>query len=1294
MTDGAPLRRKLAAYVRQTKTYKEELSSMMGDSPTELDWARLQDHHRDLESLKKKYDGVYEQLIEIDTDPSTSQQDEEDLKHWKTTFREASRMQGVLHSIKQLYTITRSLKASITDFNRAIDAEPDKAHQETANQIVTASTGLKERLCLTPLAEDNILVIEAGKVIEEATIALERPARRIKTESTTSPVPENPYKLVNVPVPRFSGKIEDWVGFWAKFQQQVASRRGLDDQGKLAYLLQGINDIKLKESLEKIAHEDGAYTTIVTELHRRFDQPRIIHRKYCEELKNLPKDTNTREEMIQFSDALKDILNGFIRLKAENCRQFITTLAEPQMGKDLRDGWNLFTQGKKDIPSVEELIKYIDMKSAQAPEEIDKVPAERIKQAKPQKSRYKGTTNSVAAPAVSTPAPSTSVKGRGNSNIQKSSYPVCKYVCPLCNYNHYAWFCSQFEKMNITQKKEHVRQHNLCHNCLKPNHVAADCRSTYKCKTCQGNHNTLLHEERNPAGSQSQGSTHLTRSSSSVRLTDNLMMTSQVLLTGPTGMTMTVRALLDSGSSLSLVSTHAAQMLALTKKGSSVSIEGVGSSSNCVSYPLTNVILSPIYNAGWQRQLTAAILPKVTRDLPMQGASAVRDLPHIKDLKLADRQFDRPGKIDILLGQDIWQDLFLPGEATGPPGTPAAWNTVFGWVIMGNYNSTGSDSSRPISVNTITAAEDKPAADPLVRFFEGEELPETQRLFTPEEQMVEDHYDATHQFVKEAGRYMVCLPKKEEVSLGESRPQAIRRGGANEKSLLHKGTWGKFQAVVQEYLTLGHAEAIKEEDLKRPSQLCYYMPMHGVHKESSTTTKLRVVYDASALSTNHQSLNSLLAIGPTLHPTLDRILLKFRSYPVAISGDISKMYREVLLHPDDRHFHRFVWRSEVDQPWQDFMMNRVTFGVAASPYLAVKTLRQAGKDFGTDHPLAVWHINHSFYVDDLMAGADTAEEALALYSNLRFILEKAGFHLRKWRSSSSQVLSSIPTDLLEPMPTQDLVDLHSTTYPKALGLAWDSKEDTMATHIEVSEDYKQTKRGISSDIAKTLDVLGWLAPAILSMKLLSRELWQMKLGWDDDIPDHIKKKHNEWRQSLPALATIKLPRCYFSGKPLTTELHGFCDASEKACAAVIYVRATYDENPPSIQLVMAKTKIAPLKTQTIPRLELCGATLLARLMEVVRKALDIPNNRVYAWTDSTIVLAWLRGSPQKYKIFVANRVVTILNTLTSAAWKHVPTQDNPADCASRGIDPKGLQSHNLWWHGPPWLLQEPIETPH
>ena len=337
---------------------------------------------------------------------------------------------------------------------------------------------------------------------------------------------------------------------------------------------------------------------------------------------------------------------------------------------------------------------------------------------------------------------------------------------------------------------------------------------------------------------------------------------------------------------------------------------------------------------------------------------------------------------------------------------------------------------------------------------------------------------------------------------------------------------------MKEYLQLGHARVVNHQDLQLPVSECYYMPVHSVYKETSSSTKVRAVFDASSPSASMVSLNDILAVGPTIQPSLEQTLLRFRLYPVAISGNISKMYREILLSPADRPLHRFLWREDPSQPWTDFEMHRVTFGVTSSPYVAVKTLQQTARDFGRDCPSASFHIENSFYVDNFFAGADSVEQAIVLREQVTAILAKAGFTIKKWRSSSPSVLFSIPPTFLEPLPTQELIDSHSASYPKALGLIWDSRKDEMSTQVELPVTYSSTKRGVVSDIARTFDILGWISPVILVMKLLYRELWLRKLDWDRE---DLRQQHELWRNDLPLLENVQLPRHYFSGrKPKTS----------------------------------------------------------------------------------------------------------------------------------------------------------------
>ena len=163
------------------------------------------------------------------------------------------------------------------------------------------------------------------------------------------------------------------------------------------------------------------------------------------------------------------------------------------------------------------------------------------------------------------------------------------------------------------------------------------------------------------------------------------------------------------------------------------------------------------------------------------------------------------------------------------------------------------------------------------------------------------------------------------------------------------------------------------------------------------------------------------------------------------------------------------------------------------------------------------------------------------------------------------------------------------------------------------------------------------------------------------------------------LAGVLIPRCYFSKQTstlLTTEIHAF--------AAAVYLRLSDSAIGVQTTLVISKTKVAPIKKRTIPRFELCGAYMLARLL---RQVLNIPLSNVHAWTDSTIVLNWLDGNPRRLKTYVGNRISSIIDFIPPDKWKHVRSAERPADCASRGLYPSELIDHQLWWNGPSWLRQ-------
>ena len=221
---------------------------------------------------------------------------------------------------------------------------------------------------------------------------------------------------------------------------------------------------------------------------------------------------------------------------------------------------------------------------------------------------------------------------------------------------------------------------------------------------------------------------------------------------------------------------------------------------------------------------------------------------------------------------------------------------------------------------------------------------------------------------------------------------------------------------MKEYLDLGHAEPVPIKDFEKPQSEVFYLPMHAVYKTSSVTTKVRAVFDASAKSTTGVSLNDCLLVGPTVHSPLIDVLLRFRLHRVAITTDISKMYRAIELVEPDRDLHRFVWRSTPSEVVKDYRMTRVTFGVSASSFIANMCVKQNALNLAHEFPLAAEAVEASFYVDDGLTGADDTQTAIKLQRELQELFARGGFQLHKWNSNDPNVLRHLSPDFRD---TQD-----------------------------------------------------------------------------------------------------------------------------------------------------------------------------------------------------------------------------------------------------------------------------------
>ncbi|XP_058449348.1 uncharacterized protein LOC131429304 [Malaya genurostris] len=332
-------------------------------------------------------------------------------------------------------------------------------------------------------------------------------------------------------------------------------------------------------------------------------------------------------------------------------------------------------------------------------------------------------------------------------------------------------------------------------------------------------------------------------------------------------------------------------------------------------------------------------------------------------------------------------------------------------------------------------------------------------------------------------------------------------------------------------------------------------------------------------------------------------------------------------------------------------------------------------------------------MDDLLCGVATEEKGKELCNQLISLLQSAGFKLHKWASNSGAILGNIPAELRDNRNTMEL-NLSSPAV-KTLGLLWQPDEDVFRFKVPMwTEDSAITKRLVLSEAARLFDPLGLLGPTVLCSKLFMQELWLSKLPWDHPLTNKLQKSWKEFREDLEALRDFSIPRWIVPcTEPLITELHGFCDASERAYGACFYIRTVSAHEQISVHLLTAKSKVAPANTGkaqrriTLPRLELSAALLLSHLYDKVKHILP-PTTRALFWTDSMITMHWISASPNRWKKFVANRVAEIQQLTAPGTWGHVAGVENPADAISRGMAASQLINFDIWWQGPTWLSQQ------
>ncbi|XP_075150789.1 uncharacterized protein LOC142224896 [Haematobia irritans] len=420
----------------------------------------------------------------------------------------------------------------------------------------------------------------------------------------------------------------------------------------------------------------------------------------------------------------------------------------------------------------------------------------------------------------------------------------------------------------------------------------------------------------------------------------------------------------------------------------------------------------------------------------------------------------------------------------------------------------------------------------------------------------------------------------------------------------------QYDQVILEYLDLGHMRKIHHSEIqKRPN---YYLPHHAVIKPD------RVVFNASSPTSNKKSLNDILYPGPILQQDLVLQTLKWRLFKYVYNADITKMYYQILVDPSQTQYQRILFRKSPKDPIEDFELQTVNFAVNCAPFLAIRTLLQLAEDVRHSHPLAAKVLEEKMYVDGVLAGGHTVNEAIIS----RKQLEKC-------------------------------LTLSENIGTKTLGIKWDIKADSFSfPHPVIGTKSSYTKREVLSTIARFFDPCGWLAPIIVVAKLIMQQIWLDKVGWDDGLTPLTSTTWQNFLKTCPDIQSVKIPRWVQFTPESKVELHGFCDSSERAYAATLYSRFRTG-NDIKCHLIVAKTRVAPIKKQSLPRLELCGAVLLSTLVSSTMPRLQLTSYDLHFWTDSTIVLSWLNRPSCAWNTFAGNRVAEITEKIEYASLQKV-----------------------------------------
>lgn len=1185
------------------------------------------------------------------------------------------------------------LEKLFADFEIAHDhlEHEDLAEMESAlpSEVCTIYTSVKTILKRRLMSIGSKGNLQNPQLVRQSTIS--------DLQSSFIMAPQKT-RLPFIKIPTFNGVYTEWPDFFSMFQTVVDNDDELSKIEKFQHLKTCLSGPAL-DSVHSMEISDTNYDKAIQILKNRFDNKRLNFQAHIRDIVALSKvEVGSVGKLRYLSDSVNSHLRALFTMgtKEQIADCLLIHIIERKLDVATQTKWEE-TTAVNAIPTWDSMAKFLQNR-CQTLENVENAVVNESSNKQVGSKFYQNTNNRKKSLVVST-------------NNQKG--------CPVCNsQSHAIYSCPQFLSLTPSLRYKDVKRLNLCLNCLRKGHGMKTCISG-SCRHCSAKHHSLLHmdaitfpqqnqvsnlpvfnnpnsntnvsatTEKNAAPSTSaasQMSLNMMPQSSLVAsycLTENeitkttttMLATAIVFVKNNVGSLIPCRAILDSASQANFITTNFVNKLQLKTKRSATLVSGIGE-SNLTAGRIVDIYIESRYT--YETACLTSVVVSIIVDKQPSFTINVSNWNIPSRIKLADPLFFKSQQIDLLIGGDLFYESLCVGKIRLGPGLPILQKTKFGWIVAGGGIQLQKTNNCLVGAVISEKLNNEFNLENLIRrFWEIENHVDVVSKTTKEEIECENHFTKNYSRL-ESGEYAVRLPfKAEPQTLGDSYQHAFRRFINLEKRLNQSAELkSQYSAFIKEYIELQHMSLV---DKIPDSVFTYFLPHHCVTKADSTTTKLRVVFDGSAKTSTGVSLNDILMCGPTIQPNLFDILLRFRSFNIALTGDICKMYRCVKVFYPDNFLQCILWRDTKDETIKVYKLDTVTYGTKSAAFLAIRAMQQLAKDEKNIYPIGSNIILRDFYVDDMISGGNSLEEVEEILQQTTKLLEKGNFKIRKWCSNDPRILNKINEDEKE----QFLKFRDGSDVTKTLGLIWDPNSDKfLFSFIPFSPLKNVTKRMVLSTIARCYDPLGLIGPVIVKAKVFLQTLWKEKIDWDDCLSQRLQ---TAWYNLCSEFEEIE--KCKFPRRVLTPDghlqVHAFCDASLSAYGVCVYLRSEYN-GIVDTNLLCSKSRVAPTQVLTIPKLELSAALLLAELMYSISN-MRIFNGTIYCWSDSTVVLSWIQEESSNYQVFVSNRISRIQSLTSSMKWFYVPTNMNPADILSRGATPKDLSLSKLWLCGPDFL---------